>query len=93
MPPMNPIELRDCVYNYIQYIGEEYILAEMEEVKEGEGTDDNYDRIDEVLHDLFQQYAFDVLGPEVSSADLKGFIKEMKLQMVVIQMTHGILHE
>jgi hypothetical protein len=89
MPPMNPIELRDCVYNYIQYIGEEYILAEMEEVKEGEDEDG----IDEVLHDLFQQYAFDVLGPEVSSANLKGFIKEMKLQMMVIYTTSGILHE
>ena len=89
MPPMNPIELRDCVYNYIQYIGEEYILAEMEEVKEGEDADG----IDEVLHNLFQQYAFDVLGPEVSSANLKGFIKEMKLQMMVIYTTSGIMHE
>ena len=89
MPPMNPIELRDCVYNYIQYIGEEYILAEMEEVKEGEDDDG----INEVLHDLFQQYAFDVLGPEVSSANLKGFIKEMKLQMMVIYTTSGIMHE
>jgi CRISPR/Cas system type I-B associated protein Csh2 (Cas7 group RAMP superfamily) len=65
-----------CVTDYIASIGEEYIMAEMEELSEGEDADG----VKKVLNALFKQYADEAM-PKAGIKTLQEFINEMSIQM------------
>lgn len=68
------------VNNYVQMIGEEYILSEIEELNECSGDLSAEDMAVEI-EELFTTYAKDAMGDSVSDYAIEVFVKEMGIRM------------